>query len=245
MSAALISHECEETISSSAFVTTEVALGVLLLVAIAFGVTYVRYKWKSWLEALIDKAFHSVDVDNSGEIQKDELWAGVLSLYITLRQQNIPADPPPREAVMKLLEDFDTNNDHKLSIDEFKQVVGALSVQALGRVITMVGFVSMWPLAVGLGYNAFSEACHQHGAPSWMPSSLVCLFMLIDDLHLPPTIGTILGFVLVVPPIIKVIDMLCACGTKATKPLKPLSEPLLGPLSPKRIRAAMNQCGVM
>ena len=241
-SSAANSRECAVTISDPATVPIEITLAVLLAACIATGVIVVVRKWKKWMNFLFEQGFHSIDVDGSGYIAKEELWAGVLSLYIKLRQANIPADPPPYGTVMALLEQYDTDNDKRLSLDEFKRVMGALSAQALGRALTMVVFVSVWPLLVGLGYNNLSENAHAHSAPSWLPASLVCVGLLLDDLHLPPLVLTILGFVFIVPRIVDLVDR-CTAVTHAAIVSKrqPLGDPLLRvPHPPRNARTLIN-----
>ena len=86
----------------------------------------------------------------------------------------------------------------------------ALSTQAFSRAVVMLVFVAVWPLLVGLAYGAATEVAKQHHIGQQLPAGIFCGAGLIDDLHLLPTILTILGFVLVVPRVIAVVDRVSA-----------------------------------
>ena len=71
-----------------------------------------------------------------------------------------------------------------MSLDEFEQVVHALSAQTLGRVITMVVFVALWPPFIGITWNAVSDYAKASGLGDGLPAVLRCMLSLIDEMHL-------------------------------------------------------------
>jgi hypothetical protein len=104
----------------------------------------------------------------------------------------------------------DTDRDGQLNVDEFEHAMRALSTQAFGRAVVMLVFVAVWPLLVGLGYGAATELAKQHRIGQHLPAGIFCGAGLIDDLHLLPTVLTILGFIFVVPHVIAVVDRISA-----------------------------------
>ena len=204
------SDACDATLHSPSFATFEVILSALVATLAVAAIVLLRSRWKTWYKNMVQMAFNDIDQDGSGTIARDELWAGVLMLYIRLRQQNIPADPPLRAVVDELLERCDFNRDGRLSLDEFEDVVNVLSVQALGRAIAMVFFIAVWPALSGIGYNSVSDQLRGQPAPSWMPDGLVCFAALLDDLHVPSTVLIVLGFVFVVPHLTAFTDWCAA-----------------------------------
>jgi hypothetical protein len=206
MASVLESDVCSTTIHSSDFITGEVVTCALIVTLAAIAVLYVRRQWNTWFRRLVLTAFADIDHDQNGTIEGKELWAGVLMLYIKLRQANIPADPPPREVVDKLMVKFDFNQDGELSVEEFAEIVGVLSAQTLGRAFAVVLFVTVWPALMGMCCNSVSDQLKAQGPPSWMPAGLVCLSSLLDDMHLYTTLLIVLGWVLVVPKLTALAD---------------------------------------
>ena len=112
------SEACMSTVQSSGFLTFEVTMCAVVATIVVVAIYYVRRKWQAWYSQMVRIAFEDIDQDKSGKIQRDELWAGVLMLYIVLRRANIPADPPPREVVDQLMVKFDLDGDGEMSLDE-------------------------------------------------------------------------------------------------------------------------------
>ena len=206
MASVLESEVCSATIHSSDFITGEVVTCALIVTLAAIAVLYVRRQWHTWFRKLVLTAFDDIDHDKNGKIECEELWAGVLMLYIKLRQANIPADPPPRKVVDNLMLKFDFNHDGELSVEEFAEIVGVLSAQTLGRVFAVVLFVAGWPALMGMSYNFIGDQLKAQGPPSWMPAGLVCLSSLLDDMHIFTTLLIVLGWVFVVPKLTALAD---------------------------------------
>ena len=183
-----------------------VCTGTTAARVVPIAVLYVRRQWHTWFRKLVLTAFDDIDHDKNGKIECEELWAGVLMLYIKLRQANIPADPPPRKVVDNLMLKFDFNHDGELSVEEFAEIVGVLSAQTLGRVFAVVLFVAGWPALMGMSYNFVGDQLKAQGPPSWMPAGLVCLSSLLDDMHIFTTLLIVLGWVFVVPKLTALAD---------------------------------------
>ncbi|KAL1504234.1 hypothetical protein AB1Y20_010643 [Prymnesium parvum] len=197
---------CESTAHEAWFLPAVACVAVLVVAVLALLWWWVKRNWDRWYHDLVKKAFDATDTDNDGSIEQDELWAGVLQLYVSIRQQNIPADPPKREDVTALMRNMDTDSDGQLSLREFEEVVKAIGAQAFGRAITMVLFVAVWPVSVGLAYSWAAELIVERGISESFPASILCTVAFIDSLHLIPTLLTILGFVTVVPHVVAAVD---------------------------------------
>ena len=202
---------CVATFNSPVFSATILwflaGLGTVLLVLVLL----VRRKWKGWYRRTVDEAFAYIDSDNSGRIRQDELWAGVLRVYLQLRQMNIPVDPPSRETIFALVT---ADPDGELDLEEFEVIMYALSSQVLVRTITMVVFAAAWPLLMGILYNQSPALCPDPDSPDLDAATfdpiLSCMCSTIDDLHLVPVLLVVLGFVLVAPPLVHLTDWLTA-----------------------------------
>ena len=94
---------CEAATHDPWVLSVEAVTLIVILAVIVVGIILFRRNWNIWYLGVVQKAFHSIDTDKSGHIKQEELWAGVLNLYVVLRQQNIPADPPSRENVTALM----------------------------------------------------------------------------------------------------------------------------------------------
>ena len=68
--------------------------------------------------AVVKEAFNTVDSDKSGFV--DEIELGILMKSVA---QDCGVDVPTKADVAKALKILDTNNDGKISIDEFKVLV--------------------------------------------------------------------------------------------------------------------------
>lgn len=134
---------CEEAESDTVVVSIEVVGALAIALAIAGGVLYLRRTWATWYKTVMRQAFESIDLDGSGTVHSDELWAGVLYICLRFRQscareglnscqralvrnelcslvcrRNIPADPPEREQVKELYVMMDTDQDGLLNLQE-------------------------------------------------------------------------------------------------------------------------------
>lgn len=124
-----------------------IAGGSLLLVfAMAMGAAYyyISTNWKKWLANATKQAFAKTDIDNSGKIDRTELYTGVLEMYLQLLLRGIKVRPPTREGVMKIASTIDTNGDN-LDMAEFEQVLSILLKQTLSRFFAQIGLTILCP----------------------------------------------------------------------------------------------------
>mmetsp|Transcript_3718 Transcript_3718/g.4644 ORF Transcript_3718/g.4644 Transcript_3718/m.4644 type:complete len:213 (-) Transcript_3718:918-1556(-) len=112
-----------------------------------------------WFESQVERAFKRCDVDNTGSIDKTELWAGILLLYHILNK--IPfgghVAPPSQKYVFKIFHIFDVDRSGLLEQEEFLAVSRHICVN-VGFDILRRGLVSLFlvPLIVQLIMFYFS-----------------------------------------------------------------------------------------
>eukprot|EP00968_Pinguiococcus_pyrenoidosus_P006958 scaffold462_cov195-Pinguiococcus_pyrenoidosus.AAC.28 len=117
--------------------STAVVLGISLSVAVAgVAVFYVYHNFEAWVDRHLDATFHNVDIDNSGTIERAELYAAVLEFYCEINLY-LSVRPPKRETVIEMAEVLDTD-EAGMKIDEFKRFMRVISQQILGRALTQV-----------------------------------------------------------------------------------------------------------
>tara|TARA_B110001452_G_C15222590_1_gene423810 strand:+ start:84 stop:977 length:894 start_codon:yes stop_codon:yes gene_type:complete len=125
-------------------------LAGLTAVLIGLAIFYIRNRWTLWFDKAANAAYKQCDADSSGEIDKHELYTGVLWLYLKLNEKGLRCTAPTRAFVEELLESCDKNASGTLDYHEFKQVVRLLSAQTLARALTQVNFLLLCPaIAVG------------------------------------------------------------------------------------------------
>lgn len=79
--------------------------------------------------------FRSIDVDENGSVDVQEIYTGVLLVYLKLANAGIRGlTPPSRSEIKLLIEHLDIDNDDTLSADEFTQVSAVLLGDIAGRV---------------------------------------------------------------------------------------------------------------
>ena len=100
---ATVDEACEAATHDPWVVSAEALTLLLIIVVITVATILFRRHWNIWYKGVVQKAFAAIDTDESGHVKQEELWAGVLNLYVVLRQQNIPAYPPSREDVTALM----------------------------------------------------------------------------------------------------------------------------------------------
>lgn len=127
------------------------ALAGLTALVIGASVFYIRNRWTLWFDKAAHAAYKQCDTDSSGEIDKHELYTGVLWLYLKLNEKGLRCHAPTRAFIEELLESCDKDASGTLDYHEFKQVVRHLSAQTLARALTQINFLLLCPaIAVGV-----------------------------------------------------------------------------------------------
>jgi len=103
---------------------------------------------------------------------------------------------------------MDTNKDGELDTEEFERVMHILFPNILARAVTLFVFILAWPTLITVLYNSATEYLHGLGMGESLPPVLRCLCSVLDDLHIVPTFGALLGFVLLLGKLYACLDAL-------------------------------------
>jgi len=103
---------------------------------------------KSWLsrskrfQEMVDNVFVSIDTDGSGEIDKKELYAGLILIHLRLAAYVGPAAcrPATKEYVEEIFDLLDTDGSGQLSREEFGTVMAVLLSQITSRIVLYMIF---------------------------------------------------------------------------------------------------------
>lgn len=108
-------------------------------------------------QKLCQWAFKTCDTTKTGTLTKDELYSGLLLVYINVAKYAGPAAcyPPKKEVVDLLFDACDFDNSGDISEDEFVTIMVILSSQLTWRIATyymliilLVPYVVKWAVAV-------------------------------------------------------------------------------------------------
>lgn len=97
-------------------------------------------------QKMVDNVFVSIDTDNSGEVDKDELYAGLILIHLRLAAYVGPAAcrPATKEYVEEIFDLLDVDESGELNREEFGTVMALLVSQITTRVFMYLVF----PLAI-------------------------------------------------------------------------------------------------
>jgi len=124
------------------------AAGTVMYFLLILAVTYVVRNWDLWFEQAIKDAFEQVDIDKSNSIDKAELYAGVLLMYVNINVY-VKVYAPERDDIMKIMERIDADKSGHLDYAEFREIMLVLSGQILARAVTQILFTVACPLCAG------------------------------------------------------------------------------------------------
>ena len=155
-----------------------VSLGVISLVIGTIAAIYIRKRWRKYFDAAVDTAFKNTDVDNSGCIDQNELYVGVLELYLQLHLYGLNVRHPPRSMVMAMMAELDTDQSGTINKPEFKKLLEGLVTQTFSRVCVQVGLTIVSPLIASYVSWALRVAVRYQMSllDVSIPSSVVVLF---------------------------------------------------------------------
>lgn len=164
----------------------------------------------AYFRKICDSAFERIDVDNSGTVDKKELYSGILLVHLNLGMYLGPAacKPLDREKCSSIFEKMDVDRSGTLGKEEFRNVMIFLSGNVLLRVVvqwtatvTLVPIVAQHALnwiyyACGQAYETISTLDDRFLLANWieivmkasfqfvlrcLPGSILLIFSAIDD----------------------------------------------------------------
>ena len=181
-----IAEENPVAVAEESSLYAAIAAGLVVsTTTLIFGAIFLKRRWPSIFDAACKSAFAATDVDKSGRIEKEELYSGVLELYLLLHAYGIMCYAPKRAIVDQLYDDADSDLSGGLDYLEFNQILAVLSEQTLGRAMTQLAFTALCPLIAGMVCAAISEAVDTVVLP--LPSVFAGLVG-----HLPDGIGSMM-----------------------------------------------------
>ena len=110
-------------------------------------------------QKMVDNIFLSIDTDNSGEVDKKELYAGLILIHLRLAAYVGPAAcrPATKEYVEEIFELLDVDDSGELNREEFGTVMALLVSQITTRVLLYLIFpLIVIPFAAELLIDFFS-----------------------------------------------------------------------------------------
>lgn len=159
-------------------------IGFIMLVS--FGIGLLVWRWDKWYSHAAGEAFLFCDRNQSGCIDSEELYMGVLQMYVTVP---LKVYPPTRAIVSEVLMHLDLEKTNNLNAEEFAQVMALLSAQMLGRIVITVVFLLSCPVAGGVVWTMI--AGWHTGEELVMPAWLRCGVSILVQLHLGPPLLTV------------------------------------------------------
>lgn len=156
------------------------ALGVVTALLLVLAGLYVRRRWCNLFETATRNAFAKTDVDGSGRIDRNELYTGVLEMYLTLHLYGINVQAPSRSQVLKLMEACDDDGSGEIDRQEFTRIMTVLVQQTFGRIVAQVGLTVLCPV------SASFVSAGMHLALQWVMSAL--------QLRVPPSVEAFGGY---------------------------------------------------
>ena len=121
--------------------------------------------------------FEKMDVDKSGELEKIEVYTGVLVLYTMIIAYVPIATPPPREDVDALFDEADADHSGFLNAQEFQDVATILCCEVTARLVKqMLFYLAFLPFLVSVLVSVLDAFIT---APSFIPGFVVTVVMKI------------------------------------------------------------------
>ena len=125
----------------------------------------------------VSRYFQKIDVDNSGELEKIEVYTGVLVLYTMIIAYVPIATPPKRGGRLHRFDEADADNSGLLNAQEFQNVATILCCEVTSRLIKqMLFYLAFLPFLVSTLITALDEFIT---APSFVPGTVVTVVMKI------------------------------------------------------------------
>jgi len=167
---------------------------------VAGCVSMLFYCWDRWYSHAASSYFVQVDRDQSGNVDSEELYTGLLQLYAAVP---VKVYPPKRRTVNKIVKYLEETGliirSGSLNVEEFSLVMATLSAQCLGRIVITVIYYMACPIAAGLLWTVVVEDYLDGGREqvaldlrAGVPHIVRCGGSIINALNLGPPLLTML-----------------------------------------------------
>ena len=112
---------------------------------------FIQQKWRGWYTAALDAAFERTDIDNSGTIDRSELYCAVLEMYLQLNLYGLQVRAPRRHVVMAIM-DSELHANHQASdgaLDrvEFEHVMNRFLKKVAWHAVLRIFLTILAPVA--------------------------------------------------------------------------------------------------
>jgi len=193
---AVVESEAAWTELGHGWVTTVATVVVIIgLVALAAG-SYLRARWPAMFEAAVRSAFAKVDSDGSGNVDREELYTGVLWLYLTCNDYGLRCSAPEKALVLEIMSIIDVDGSGTLDYKEFKQVLIVFSEQIFARAGMQLIFTILCPPTAGLICEIMEKVWSTLVPAALIPPRLVVASQYVPDAAPVVTVTTILTLLL-------------------------------------------------
>jgi hypothetical protein len=136
-----------EPFLSNTLLATLVSICVVFVALFVPLCIFISRRWRGWFATAADRVFENTDVDCSGTIDKKELYAGVLQVYVNMHLYGLNTRAPKRERVMSIMEKLDADDSGEINKEEFQIVMETLLKQTGGRIVTQLGITLLCPIS--------------------------------------------------------------------------------------------------
>ena len=107
--------EPEPEISSLEWFCVALVFSAIIVAACVGTWWYLKTTWPKRFEGAVRHSFNKVDVDKSGEIDKEELYTCVLWLYLTCNEWGLKCIAPEKYTVIEIMKSIDVDKSGTLN----------------------------------------------------------------------------------------------------------------------------------
>jgi hypothetical protein len=219
----------------------------LALLFVAWTILYIKSQGKALVHAATEKAFNTVDIDQSGSVDSKELEVAVTILYAEINKY-VRVKRPSRQDIQEYVDKIDVDRDGALDRAEFNVVMTLLCQNVAFRAGLMLAVKLGSPFMAGTLVDAFEWAAAEAGEFRWVERVFGgdgCAFAVaskllpfVDQAMVETMVA--LGLVSVVVPAIFDWwdDVVLAHADGAAKTSRKPSADATGPLAPTAAGAA-------
>lgn len=105
----------------------------------------------------VDAAWEACDIEKTGKVNKDGLYAGIIFIHLKLAEAAGPAacHPPSREVCDKFFEAADADGSGTVEKEEFLEIVTVLTAQIFKRMLAYYALMIVIVPTVAVGLVSF------------------------------------------------------------------------------------------